>query len=58
VIDNRAGAGGNIGAAAVAKAKPDGYTILFTTPAPIALNKLMYRNMPYDPQADFEPVPS
>jgi tripartite-type tricarboxylate transporter receptor subunit TctC len=56
VIDNRAGAGGNIGAAAVAKAKPDGYTILFTTPAPIALNKLMYRNMPYDPQADFEPV--
>jgi len=56
VIDNRAGAGGNIGAAAVAKAKPDGYTILFTTPAPIALNKLMYRNMPFDPQADFEPV--
>jgi tripartite-type tricarboxylate transporter receptor subunit TctC len=56
VIDNRAGAGGNIGAAAVAKAKPDGYTILFTTPAPIALNKLMYRNMPYDPQAEFEPV--
>ncbi len=56
VIDNRAGAGGNIGAVAVAKAKPDGYTILFTTPAPIALNKLMYRNMPYDPQADFEPV--
>jgi tripartite-type tricarboxylate transporter receptor subunit TctC len=56
VIDNRAGAGGNIGAAAVAKAKPDGYTILFTTPAPIALNKLMYRNIPYDPQADFEPV--
>jgi len=42
--------------AAAAKAKPDGYTILFTTPAPIALNKLMYRNMPYDPQADFEPV--
>jgi tripartite-type tricarboxylate transporter receptor subunit TctC len=56
VIDNRGGAGGNIGAAAVAKANPDGYTILFTTPAPIALNKLMYRNMPYDPQADFEPV--
>jgi tripartite-type tricarboxylate transporter receptor subunit TctC len=56
VVDNRAGAGGNIGATAVAKAKPDGYTILFTTTAPIALNKLMYRNMPYDPQADFEPV--
>jgi len=56
VIDNRGGAGGNIGAAAVAKATPDGYTILFTTPAPIALNKLMYRNMPYDPETDFEPV--
>jgi tripartite-type tricarboxylate transporter receptor subunit TctC len=56
VIDNRGGAGGNIGAAVVAKAKPDGYTILFTTPAPIALNKLMYRHMPFDPQADFEPV--
>lgn len=56
VIENRAGAGGNIGATAVAKAKPDGYTILFTTPAPIALNKLMYRNMPYDPETDFEPV--
>jgi tripartite-type tricarboxylate transporter receptor subunit TctC len=56
VIENRGGAGGNIGAAIVAKAKPDGYTILFTTPAPISLNKLMYRNMPYDPETDFEPV--
>jgi tripartite-type tricarboxylate transporter receptor subunit TctC len=56
IVDNRSGAGGNIGGAAVAKAKPDGYTILFTTPAPIALNKLMYRNMPYDPQADLEPA--
>jgi tripartite-type tricarboxylate transporter receptor subunit TctC len=56
VIENRGGAGGNIGAAVVAKAKPDGYTILFTTPAPISLNKLMYRNMPYDPETDFEPV--
>ncbi len=56
VIDNRAGAGGNIGGAVVAKARPDGYTILFTTPAPVAMNKLMYKNMPYDPQADLEPV--
>jgi tripartite-type tricarboxylate transporter receptor subunit TctC len=56
IIDNRSGAGGNIGGAAVAKAKPDGYTLLFTTPAPIALNKLMYKNMPYDPQAELEPV--
>jgi tripartite-type tricarboxylate transporter receptor subunit TctC len=56
VIENRGGAGGNIGAAAVAKAAPDGYTILFTTPAPVSLNKLMYRSMPYDPETAFEPV--
>ena len=56
VIENRGGAGGNIGAAVVAKAKPDGYTVLFTTPAPVALNKLMYKNMSYDPETDFEPV--
>jgi tripartite-type tricarboxylate transporter receptor subunit TctC len=56
IVDNRAGAGGNIGGAVVAKAKPDGYTILFTTPAPAAMNKLMYKNMPYDPETDLEPV--
>jgi tripartite-type tricarboxylate transporter receptor subunit TctC len=56
IVDNRAGAGGNIGGAAVAKAKPDGYTMLFTTPAPAAMNKLMYKNMPYDPETDLEPV--
>lgn len=56
VVDNRAGAGGNIGGAAVAKAAPDGYTLLFTTPAPAALNKLMYKSMPYDPERDFAPI--
>jgi tripartite-type tricarboxylate transporter receptor subunit TctC len=56
IVDNRAGAGGNIGGAVVAKAKPDGYTMLFTTPAPAAMNKLMYKNMPYDPETDLEPV--
>ena len=56
LVDNRGGAGGNIGAAAAAKAPPDGYTILFTTPAPVSMNKLMYKNMPFDPQVDFEPV--
>jgi tripartite-type tricarboxylate transporter receptor subunit TctC len=56
VIDNRAGAGGNIGGAAVAKATADGYTLLFTTPAPVALNKLMYKSLPYDPEHDFTPI--
>jgi tripartite-type tricarboxylate transporter receptor subunit TctC len=56
IIDNRAGAGGNIGGTAVAKATADGYTLLFTTPAPAALNKLMYKSMPYDPEHDLAPV--
>jgi tripartite-type tricarboxylate transporter receptor subunit TctC len=56
VVDNRAGAGGNIGGAAVAKAKPDGYNLLFATPAPAALNKLMFKSMPYDPERDLDPV--
>ena len=56
IIDNRAGAGGNIGGAAVAKAAPDGYTLLFTTPAPVSLNKFMYKSLPYDPARDFMPI--
>jgi tripartite-type tricarboxylate transporter receptor subunit TctC len=56
VIENKGGAGGNIGAAAVAKAQPDGYTILLATTGQAATNKLMYRDMPFDPQRDFAPV--
>src|SRR5262245_46361410 len=56
VVDNRAGAGGNIGGAAAAKATADGYTLLFTTPAPAALNKLMYKSMPYDPERDYASI--
>ena len=56
IVDNRAGAGGNIGGAAVAKAAPDGYTMLFGTPGPIATNKLMYKSLPYDPERDLAPV--
>ena len=56
VIDNRAGAGGNIGGAAAAKAAPDGYTFMFGTPGPIATNKLMYKSLPYDPAKDLVPV--
>lgn len=56
IIDNRGGAGGNIGGAAAAKAVPDGYTFLFATTGPAATNKLMYKDMPYDPDRDFAPV--
>jgi tripartite-type tricarboxylate transporter receptor subunit TctC len=56
IVDNRAGAGGNLGGTAVAKASADGYTWLFGTPAPIALNKLMYKGLAYDSERDFTPV--
>ena len=56
VIDNRGGAGGNIGAGMVAKAKPDGYTILLATTGPAATNKLMYKTMSFDPQRDFASI--
>jgi tripartite-type tricarboxylate transporter receptor subunit TctC len=56
VVDNRAGAGGNLGAAVVAKAAPDGYTIMFGTPGPLANNKLMYKNLPFDPEQAFVPI--
>jgi tripartite-type tricarboxylate transporter receptor subunit TctC len=56
IVDNRAGAGGNLGGAAVAKAAADGYTFLFGTPAPIALNKFMYKDLAYDSERDFIPV--
>jgi tripartite-type tricarboxylate transporter receptor subunit TctC len=56
VIDNRAGAGGNIGAAEVAKASPDGYTLMMGTPGTQAINQFIYTKMPYDTQKDFAPV--
>ncbi len=56
VVENRAGAGGNIGADLVAKAAPDGYTLLMGTVGTHAINKFLYAKMPYDPQKDFQPV--
>jgi tripartite-type tricarboxylate transporter receptor subunit TctC len=56
VIENRAGAGGNIGAEIVAKAPADGYTILMGTPGTQAINQYVYRAMPYDSTNDFAPV--
>jgi tripartite-type tricarboxylate transporter receptor subunit TctC len=56
VIENRGGAGGNIGAELVAKSAPDGYTVLFSTSGVIVVNPSLYRKMPYDPVRDFAPV--
>src|SRR6185369_9412080 len=56
VIDNRPGAGGNIGLDAVAKSKPDGYTIGMGQTANLAINPTLYPKMPYNALADFVPV--
>ena len=56
VIDNRTGAGGNIGADAVAKATPDGYTILMATVSTNAVNPGLYSHLPYDPVNGFTPL--
>lgn len=56
VVENRPGAGGNIGAAEVARAAPDGYTLVMGTNATHVLNQYLYTSMPFDPEKDFEPV--
>ena len=56
VVENRAGAGGNIGADAVAKSAPDGYTLLMGTTGVLAINKHLYKDMPFDPDRDLVPV--
>jgi len=55
VVENRSGAGGNIGAEAVFTAEPDGYTLLAAQPAPLTVNPLLYKQMSFDP-TKFEPV--
>jgi tripartite-type tricarboxylate transporter receptor subunit TctC len=56
VIENRPGAGGNIGTATVARAAPDGYTLLGGGSGPVAANKSLYKDLGYDPETDFEPI--
>jgi tripartite-type tricarboxylate transporter receptor subunit TctC len=56
VIDNRAGAGGNIGAQVASRAKPDGYTLFMGTVGTHAINESLYKKLPYKPQGDFAPL--
>jgi tripartite-type tricarboxylate transporter receptor subunit TctC len=56
VVENRPGAGGGVGADQVAKAAPDGYTIMGGTISTHAINASLYKNLPYDPVRDFAPI--
>lgn len=56
VVENRSGAGGTIGADWVAKAKPDGYTLLLGSVSNLAMAPSLYKTLPYDPTKDFAPV--
>src|SRR5690349_11832806 len=56
IVENRTGAGGNLGADMVAKSPPDGYFILMATVSTHAINPGLYKRIPYDPVKDFEPI--
>lgn len=56
IVENKVGAGGTIGTGAVAKAAPDGYTILLGTTSALAVSPVIYKNVPYDPIKSFTPI--
>lgn len=56
VIENQPGAGGNIGTATIARAEPNGYHLVMSTSGPLAVNKTLTKNLPYDPEQAFEPI--
>jgi tripartite-type tricarboxylate transporter receptor subunit TctC len=56
IVENRSGGGGNTGSDSVAKAEPDGYTLLFTAPGPLTVNQTLYSKLAFDPARDFAPI--
>jgi tripartite-type tricarboxylate transporter receptor subunit TctC len=56
VVENRPGAGGNVGAESVARSAPDGYTLLMTSPGIQSINEFLYKSMPFDPDKAFAPI--
>jgi tripartite-type tricarboxylate transporter receptor subunit TctC len=56
VVENKPGAGGNIGTAFVVKSAPDGYTLIVNSVGPIAVNPTLYKNLPYNPLTDLDPI--
>lgn len=56
IVENKPGAGTTLGADLVAKSEPDGYTLLMATSTTLAINKALYRKLPYDPVKDFAPI--
>ena len=56
MVENKPGAGTTLGADLVAKSEPDGYTLLMATSTTLAINKTLYKKLPYDPVKDFAPI--
>src|SRR6202171_2348832 len=56
IVENKPGAGTTLGADQVARAEPDGYTLLMATSTTLAINKTLYKKLPYDPVKDFAPI--
>src|SRR5471032_1783734 len=56
IVENKPGAGTTLGAEQVARAEPDGYTLLMATSTTLAINKTLYKKLPYDPVKDFAPI--